>query len=307
MREVIDFHKNGNYSVILFSDGTMIRSCSFDKMIPEFPDSLDIKLTNKCSGTNCKWCHEHSGPDGKHGKILDVPFLDSMPKGTQLALGGGNVLEHPDFLAFLDWCKEKQLIPSITLNQKHFMENLDLIRDLAEKKLIYGLGVSLTYPTQEFMNAIREFPNAVIHVIAGIVSKTELDTLKNQNFKMLILGYKQFRRGKDFYTSSPDVQRRIDNNINWIKSNIRDIIDGFKVVSFDNLAIRQLDMKNIIPEEDWSSFYMGDDGHYTMYVDTINEEFAVSSTSTKRYKYSGETIKEMFKTVRSEVFEDGKK
>ena len=157
-------------------------------------------------------CHEMSTLDGKHGKILNVPLLNSLHQYTQLAVGGGNVLEHPDFLPFLIWCKEKKLIPSITLNQKHFMDNLQLIKDLADKKLIYGIGVSLIYPTDELINAVREFPNAVIHVIAGIVSKTELERISDRGLKVLVLGYKQFRRGDEFYRSSPETQRRIDSN-----------------------------------------------------------------------------------------------
>ena len=124
MREVIGAYKNGNYHVIILNDGTMIRNCNEKEMIPEFPDSADVKLTNKCD-MGCTFCHEASTKDGKHGKILNVPFLNSLHPYMQLALGGGNVLEHPDLIPFLIWCKGKNLIPSITLNQKHFIENID--------------------------------------------------------------------------------------------------------------------------------------------------------------------------------------
>ena len=43
---------------------------------------------------------------------------------------------------------------------------------------------------------------------------------------------------------------------------------------------------------------MGNDGSHTMYIDTVNEEYAVSSTSTERYKYTDETIEELFARVR---------
>ena len=301
MREVIGSYKNGNYTVVILSDGTMIRSCRDDVMVSEFPDSMDIKITNKCSG-GCRYCHENSSEIGKHGKILNVPLLNSLNPYTQLAVGGGNVLEHPDFLPFLIWCKEKKLIPSITLNQKHFMENLQLVKDLADKKLIYGIGVSLIYPTDELINAVREFPNAVIHVIAGIVSKTEIDRISDRGIKMLILGYKQFRRGEDFYKSSPEIQRRIDSNINWLRNNLCEIAPCFDKVSFDNLAIKQLDVKSIMSEDAWKRFYMGDDGQFTMYIDAVSEECAVSSTSRKRFKYTDEsTIEDIFKVVKSEA------
>jgi hypothetical protein len=35
-----------------------------------------------------------------------------------------------------------------------------------------------------------------------------------------------------------------------------------------------------------------------MYVDTVKQEYAVSSVSTERYSYTDETIEEMFAKVR---------
>lgn len=298
-KELIGKYINGNYKVFILSDGTMIRSCKEDTMIPEFPDSMDIKITNKCD-QNCSYCHEKSTLDGKHGKILNVPFFNSLYSYTQLAIGGGNVLEHPDFIPFLIWCKERHLIPSITLNQKHFMQNIETVKMLVDRKLVYGIGVSLVYPTDEFIETVKQFPNAVIHVIAGIVTETELSKLYDNNLKLLILGYKTFRKGDTYYREH---QSRIDNNINWIKNNLEHIVNRFNVVSFDNLAIKQLQVRSIIPKYKWDQFYMGNDGTHTMYIDTVNEEYAVSSTSTERYKYTDETIEELFARVRRSVNE----
>ena len=218
----------------------------------------------------------------------------------KLALGGGNVLEHPDLIPFLIWCKGKNLIPSITLNQKHFIENIDTVRYLVIENLIYGLGVSLTQVTPELINLLREFPNAVLHVIAGIVRKEVLEQLYDNDIKMLILGYKQFRRGEELYAIQ-EMKYDIDKNINYLKTNLADVIQHFKTVSFDNLAIKQLNVRSLMDESTWKQFYMGDDGKFTMYIDTVNCEYAVSSISTNRYKYTDESIETMFNTVRQEA------
>ena len=296
MKNLIGSYKNGNYKVFIFDDGTMIRHTEDDTYRPEFPDSMDIKITNKCN-SNCPYCHERSTPDGNHGKILNVPFLNSLRPYTQLAIGGGNVLEHPDFIPFLIWCKERSIIASITLNQKHFMENLDTVRYLVSNKLIYGLGISLVYPTPEFINIVKEFENAVIHVIAGIVSSSVMEKLYHNDLKLLILGYKRFGNGKDYYGLH---QSPVDLNTNWLKKELVNVIDKFNTVSFDNLSIHQLNIQDILSEDMWDKFYMGDDGSHTMYVDTVNEEFAVSSTSTVRHKYHEETIEDMFKIVKED-------
>ena len=74
--------------------------------------------------------------------------------------------------------------------------------------------------------------------------------------------------------------------------------DGwFKCISFDNLAIKQLEPKRLMSEEDYSQFFMGIDGEYTMYIDAVNRQFAKSSVSTERYDLMDD-IADMFKIVK---------
>ena len=51
--------------------------------------------------------------------------------------------------------------------------------DLVDRRLIYGLGVSLVKPTAEFVEKMKKVPNGVIHVINGIITEEELNILKN--------------------------------------------------------------------------------------------------------------------------------
>ena len=299
MSQLIGTTQNGNYTITMFSDGTKVRFCKEDTYIPTKPESMDLKITNKCD-RNCMWCHEASSSSGEHGDIMNLPFIKTLNPYTEIAIGGGNPLEHPDLEQFLILCKEHNLICNMTVNQYHFERYFDSIKELVDNKLIYGLGISLMEPTPEFIELVKEIPNAVIHVIAGIVSRPQLRRMYNQNIKLLILGYKHFRKGNTFYKSSVDRGALIDTRINKISSMLPEIIEKFKVVSFDNLAIKQLDVKSIVPEEDWDHFYMGDDGMFTMYVDGVKKEFAVSSTSEKRYPYTNEGIEDMFKTIRKE-------
>lgn len=298
MRSVIGTYTNGNYNVAMLSDGTKIRSCKDDKMIPAFAESIDVKLTNKCD-RNCQYCHEDSKPDGKHGNIMSVPFIESLHPYTELAIGGGNPLEHPQLEEFLAYCKERKLIVNMTVNQVHFEKAFEYIKSLTERKLIYGLGVSLVKATPEFINMIREIPNAVIHIINGIVDRDTLRPLYDKGIKILILGYKEFRRGNTYHNG--DAGTLIDVRKNWMHDNISDIINHFDTVSFDNLAIKQIQVRNIMSPQDFNHFYMGDDGQFTMYVDTVKQEYAVSSVSTERYSYTNETIEEMFAKIRRDI------
>ena len=134
----------------------------------------------------------------------------------------------------------------------------------------------------------------MLHVIAGVVSVDDLRRLYDYDLKLLILGYKVFRRGKDYYSDS--VAKRKKN----LYALLLELIKHFQVVSFDNLAVCQLDVKRLMTDKEWKEFYMGNDGQFTMYIDLVKREFAKSSTATERYPLL-EDIKPMFKKVRREA------
>ena len=288
-------YQNGNYNVHLNLDnGTKIRENELDFFAPEYPESMDIKITNMCN-MGCKFCHENSTPDGLHGDIMNLEFIDTLQPYTELAIGGGNPLEHPDLEAFLRKCQELFLIPSMTVHQKHFLENVDFLRMLRDEKLIYGLGVSVTVPSEELLNALKEFPNAVIHVIAGIVTQDVLAQMAGKNLKILLLGYKDFRRGADMHKS---LGKAVDDRIHMLYDLLPTMKEKhwFNTISFDNLAIKQLTPARLLSEEEYEQFYMGDDGSHTMYIDVVNKKFAISSTSPVTYDILPD-IKSMFTKI----------
>ena len=294
---ILGRYQNGNYTVTILKDGTKIRYNTLDFFAPEKPESMDVKITN-CCDMGCPMCHEDSKPNGKHGDILNVPFFDTLNPYTEIAIGGGNPLSHPDLIPFLEQLKSKKLIPSMTVNQVHFMKNLGLIEELANKKLIYGIGVSLNSVNDEFIEVIRKFPNAVVHVINGIVHPTQLEELANKGLKILILGYKEFRRGNVMYANMGSVIEEMKSSLyNILPTMIND--NWFDVVSFDNLAIKQLNPKRLMSDEQWNQFYLGDDGKFSMYIDLVNQEFAKSSVSTERYPIT-EDIRDMFNKIKGE-------
>lgn len=286
-------YANGNYKVSIYEDGTKIRE-TFDEnaisFIPSKPECMDVKICNRCD-KGCPWCHEDSRVDGELGDILNVKFWETLNPYTEIALGGGNTLEHPDLKALLIKLKGLKLIPNMTVNQTHFMSNLDFIHSLVDEKLIYGLGISLVEVTDEFLSAVSEFPNAVIHIINGIVTVSDLKKMFDKDLKILILGYKNFRRGETYFNSE------VVQNKQKMYGLLPVILQKFKVVSFDNLAIEQLNVKRLLSDEEWNHFYMGDDGSFTMYIDLVKQEFAVSSTSVQRFKLQDD-IKDMFEIVR---------
>ena len=291
----VKYH-NGNYDVFInLENGTKVRKNDLDNLTPEFPESFDYKITNKCHH-NCPMCHENSNPSGVHGNIMNDKFIETLHPYTELAIGGGNPLEHPDLEMFLRKCKSLKLIPSMTVHQDDFMNNLEFLRMLRDEELIWGIGVSVSYVTDELIEALHEFPNAVCHIIAGIATEAVINKLAHNNLKVLILGYKIFRRGEALYEKD-------STNINFLIQYMYDILPDmvnngwFNTVSFDNLAIEQLKPGRLLTKEQYDEFYMGDDGNFTLFVDSVNNEFAVSSTATERFPVM-DNIKDMFDKVR---------
>lgn len=288
-------YRNGNYKVYMFDDGTKIRANKLTTLEPEFPESIDMKICNRCDMA-CAQCHECSTPDGELAD-MNHPILNSLHPLTELALGGGNVLEHPDLDDFLKRMKDKGVLCNMTVHVNHFISNYDRLLSYAKKKLIHGLGISVNHPVSEAVAAsIAKFPNAVVHVIAGIVSPEALEVLYNRDIKLLVLGYKKYGRGENFYAEHPEVNSGLD----WFRENITELADRFSLVSFDNLALEQLNVKSYVPDEAWEMGYMGDDGQFTMYIDLVKQEWAISSVS-KRHPLVEDNIDTLFSKVKGEL------
>jgi len=285
--------KNGNYWKCIADDGTVIKYNKLDNLTPDYPDSFDYKITNKCN-MGCPFCHENSKPDGLHGDIMNDKFIETLLPYTEIAVGGGNPLEHPDLDKFLKKCKSLKLIPNMTVNQKHFMQDYDRIKKLADNKLIYGIGVSLTNPDEKgFIEKVQSLPNAVIHVINGVHSIDTMKKLYDKNLKVLVLGYKDFRRGENYH----------NNLVDTIKQNIYnelpELVKHFATVSFDNLALKQLDCRRLVNDKEWEESYLGADGTHTLFIDSVAKTYSTSSTTPENErKPLLDDIKPMFDDIR---------
>ena len=291
----MNFYKNGNYIVCIMNDGTKIRKTDYDEFIPSFAENCDVKITSKCS-IGCPFCYEGCTMDGKHADLFKYPFINSLHPYTEMALNG-NDMDHPDLEKFLAFLKEKKVFTNITVQQNQFLNNIDKLREYSECKLVYGIGVSYSHYDEDFINKVKEFPNAVLHTINGILTTEDLNRLKGNGLKVLVLGYKNLQRGKT-YKEAHSFSTRYHQKC--LYDRLPMIIDEnwFKLISFDNLAIEQLDVKRLLSDDKWEEFYMGDDGRYTFYIDMVAGKFAKNSLSQERYDIGDKTVDEMFDIIR---------
>jgi hypothetical protein len=229
---------------------------------------------------------------------LNYKFLDTLHPYTELAING-NDLSHPDLVPFMHKMKEKKIILNMTVNQIHFERHFDTIKEWINDGLIYGLGVSLKEPTDEFIEKITQFPNAVIHVINGVVSVHDLARLAGNDLKILILGYKNLRRGESYYEQNDEIVNTLQRDL--YKYLFYEVIHNgwFKVVSFDNLAIKQLHVQEHLSYEQWEEFYMGSDSEFTFYIDMVDGTFGKNSLALENERFPVmDNIDDMFEKIR---------
>lgn len=291
MGKLLYQYRNGNCRVAIYVDGTKIRSWpDGEQAQPAFPESVDLKITNRCE-SDCAWCHESATEDGAQAPLdRIVQAIGRLPAGVELALGGGNPLLYPDLHALLDICRSKGIISNMTVQQKSILFGYDRHRISTWQRdgFLHGVGVSGIFADDWFL------ANGVCHLIVGVDNPCKAISLRAEGYNVLLLGYKRYGRGADAWGE------QIQHNISAWRYFIDAILGAKKsleqprgVLSFDNLALKQLCIRSLVSAKVWARHYMGDDGQFTMYFDAVKNEYAASSVGI-RYDAGAMTLGEMF-------------
>lgn len=294
-------YKNGNTWTTIYEDGTKEHFTLDDEFEFAFSESCDVQIS-QCCDNGCEWCYYGCSPTGKHGRLTGWKFFETMHTYTEIAIN----LQCPipdDIFSFLWEMHSKKVIVNVTVNQNHFMRKdiRKFLREAISDGLIKGVGISLTDPTQkDFIDMVKQYSNTVIHVIAGITPWEDIQYLMRRDLKLLILGYKKTGRGEKYFNNLGNCLSII-SNVSWLANNLDDVFNGFKVVSFDNLAIEQLGVKERLSEKEWENFYGGDDGTVTFFIDLVKGVFARNSLSQITYPIGDKTMDEMFEVIKKEV------
>lgn len=118
------------------------------------PELLDISITNYCE-RGCSFCYRSSNINGKHMDLEEYTRLvkEAQQLGVlQIALGGGNPNQHPDFIDILRVTREHSIIPSYTTNGQGMSDEIYI----ATKKYCGALAVSWYTPYIDALNVIEK-------------------------------------------------------------------------------------------------------------------------------------------------------
>lgn len=294
---------NGNYIVNCTGFGKTREYTTLrvgEEFEPDFPDSIDLKITNKCSH-GCSFCHESSGPLGKSFNLENTKkMLSHLPGGIEIAIGGGNILDcFDDFFELLEFCKSKEFFSRATVNILDLLNfkkqelvlkcfGFDVNCKFKRSDLLGSLGISVSKFNEVKIleeNKISNFDyytsrNIVFHIILGIYPVEEfkdlLDYCLSTGYGILILGLKQFGRAENI-GNPRDIERWkqvISSTVYKTRFSSNKLVLGL-----DNLAIEQLDFRSKLTEEEWNKLYLGNEFSHSMYIDAVEETFAPTSRS----------------------------
>ena len=291
MTTIINTYQNGNASIQIQSDGTRI--INFDGELQlEYPLNIDIRVSEKCSmgfnpATNtsrCAFCHESARVDGNVADFdILLNKLAGLPAGIELAIGVNQW--NKQFEHFLQATKDRGWIVNATVNHGHLLRDYKVINNAIQQKMIYGVGISYRKEFSLERLSLIQSDNVVLHVIAGIDDIEDVRQLSQTGIKkLLILGE------KDFGFNINKVNLDSANHKNWYRKTVT-LLDDFEVVSFDNLALEQINFKRFITNEHWNSAYQGE---HSMYINAVSGYFAPSSRSNEKTNWDKISLKDFF-------------
>lgn len=279
-------YRNGGYLVTLMPDGTKIREQLSDDP-PRFAETMDLKITDHCD-LACLYCHENSTRRGRHGDIAVIlDLLAPLPAGSEIAIGGGDPLSHPDFELLVLTLRDRGIIANVTVNGGHLTGYRKQLEALIVAGAVHGVGVSLNGAVPEW-----DYEHAILHMIAGVNSPALLDGQPRR--KILVLGYKEHGRGVRFHDRHADL---IASGISQWRRELAWIAREHHV-SFDTLAIQQLEPRRLFRSQDlYDLRFMGEEGTFSMYVDGVAQTFGLASYAAERWSWTN--LQAMFAQVRA--------
>lgn len=287
--KLISKYTNGNYTVRIYDDGTKIRETDDTAWKPEFPECIDMTVTEKCNG-GCPFCYACCWDKGPSADLKDdtvKSFLKSIHPFTEVAINI-NDMTWTELPVLLRTLKEQLVISNGTINYKHLsLHNEALLKTWQQKKMIYGIGVSANHFSEckELARVISNLDNVVVHIIAGITTNEDIDAIVNfqlkHRLKLLILGYKKETEGMaDKYYK--EHQQEIDSNINLLKDRLTELKENVGTLAFDNLGLMQVNAWDLVPVKEREEVFMGLEGQFTFYADIVGKKFGISSMISKK-------------------------
>jgi MoaA/NifB/PqqE/SkfB family radical SAM enzyme len=190
-----------NYYAIHCKGKTLRMTLDPKKPITElkFPEFYDIKITGFCAG-NCLYCYQNSKKTNRHYKNIigkTKKFFGRMKENErpfQVALGGGNPNQHPDFIKLLKTFSEMNILPNYTTN------GMGLTKGIIKATKTYCGGVAVS--THSHLKEVWERAVKKL-VLNGIKTNLHLIISDQDSIDQFVSIYKQWNSLIDYFVLLP--------------------------------------------------------------------------------------------------------
>jgi hypothetical protein len=291
--------QDGDYWTLFSpSSGHKVRLSMQDDALPyvksTYPELVDVKLTDHCL-YKCNWCYQGSTPEGKHAQLSEVlNLVDTFSRmGVfEIAYGGGETTDHPNFAEIIQYTASKNIVPNFTT----FGVKWSLDREKALAVVNHAGAIGVSVHNAKDLNKISKIrsnldnhmksqgekwwklPSIMAQHVVGSVDLAEtaelLERCWQEGVNVLLLGYKNVGFGENFAPhdlTGLDLVLRLRQEKGQAHYNAR-----FSMLGVDTAFVQQFDP--ILQElEIPSVLKTAEEGKFSMYVDAVTMRQGPSS------------------------------
>lgn len=247
------------------------------------PELVDVKITDFCN-VGCAWCYQNSTGKGKHATLKNIRHIAHMLKELsvfEVAIGGGEPLEHPHFLEAYQAFHFKGIQANFTTRSPKLASVIkDIYREQESTHFLQG-KVAFAFSADCLadiihLKEIREEHydvNITVQVIDGCITEAEFYAIMGfchtNGLHLTVLGFKDVGRGGAY------LSKRIDTNWYqaWVGFNthlriapkVRELEQDFPLCVDTALVQQYPDSFSAIPPE----MYHREEGKFSAYVDAV--------------------------------------
>lgn len=191
------------------------------------PELLDVAITNYCEH-GCSFCYRHSNRYGRHMSLSDMQRVVTQASQAgvlQMALGGGNPNQHPQFVQILHMIRESGIVPSYTSNGEGLTD--DILK--ATKETCGAMAISLYPPYYRYESLVLHISEYGIKLNLHVILKTDtidqiITWLENPPLwfekinALIVLNYKPIVNNLDLSVRDKDKLRSFYDAVSSCKS-----------------------------------------------------------------------------------------
>lgn len=180
------------------------------------PELLDVAITNYCEH-GCEFCYRQSNRNGKHLSIDEMKVIVEQAKNAgvlQIAVGGGNPNQHPQFIEMLELIRAKGIVPSYTSNGEGLTDKILS----ATKQYCGAMAISLYPPYDEIERITSRIKFFGVKLNVHIILKTDTIEMLTEWFMnppawfeninaVIVLNYKPIASSKELMVTNKEQLR----------------------------------------------------------------------------------------------------